>query len=230
MWKKIGNFLLNLFFPKFCFSCQKEGSYLCEDCRALLDISSLHQVFKTDNLDDLYFAFSYKNPLGKKILQKFKYFPFVKELAGVLSSFIIDHFKLIEKSPESFKEFIILSVPQTKKRLKWRGFNQSAEIGKGLAKYFNIEFFENVLVKTKETERQVELSATERKENIKGAFSIKNNDLIKNRKIILVDDIYTTGSTMEEAAKILKNEEAKEVIGVVVARAEPGEDKIEDFN
>lgn len=230
MLKKIGNFLLDLFFPKFCFSCQKEGNYLCEDCRALLDISSLHQVFKTDSLDDLYFAFSYKNPLGKKILQKFKYFPFVKELAGILSSFIIDHFKLIEKSPEAFKEYIILPIPQTKKRLKWRGFNQSSEIGKELAKYFNIEFFENVLVKTKETERQVELSATERKENIKGAFSIKNSDLIKNRKIILVDDIYTTGSTMEEAARTLKKEGAKEVIGIVAARAEPGEDKIEDFN
>lgn len=228
MLKKAKEFFLDLFFPKFCLSCQKEGDYICEDCRALLDISSNHRIFKTKYLDDLYFPLVYKNPITKKIIQKFKYFPFVKDLSGLLSSFIIDHFKLIEKSPDYFKDFIILAIPQTERRLKWRGFNQSVEIGKELAKYFNIEFFEDALIKTKETERQIELSAAERKENIKGAFSIKNGDLIKNRKIVLVDDVYTTGSTMEEAAKILKKAGAKEVIGIVIARAEPGEDKIED--
>ncbi len=227
MWKK--DFFLDIIFPKFCLNCSREGDYLCEDCQGLLDISGFHQTFSTKRLKDLYFPLSYQNFLVKKIIHQFKYQPFVKELSKTLASLIIEHFQLLDNKPDFFSfpenrsssqeaNFILIPIPSTKKRLKWRGFNQAEEIGKELAIFLKISLLNNVLAKIKETPPQVELSDEERKENIEGAFIVRNEELIKNRKILLVDDVYTTGSTMEEAARVLKGAGAKEISGIVVAR------------
>ena len=213
----IKNFLLDLFFPKFCFSCQREGEYLCLDCQATLEISGIHQKEKLSNLNDLYFATDYQKPLVKNLIQRFKYEPFIKELAKPLTSLIIEHFQLLDQKPD-FSDFVLIPVPLEKKKLKWRGFNQAEEIGKELSKFFRISLLNNVLAKIKETPAQVDLSEEERKENIRNAFSIKNGGQILGRKILLVDDIYTTGSTLTECAKVLKEAGAKEIIGIVIAR------------
>jgi len=223
MKEKFTNFILELLFPKFCFNCQREGSYLCEDCRATLEISEVHQpgyppsVGPTQNLRDLYFAIDYQKPLIKNLIQRFKYEPFVKELAFPLSSLIIEHFQLIDNKP-NFANFFLVPVPLEEKKLKWRGFNQAEEIAKELSKFLNLEILNDVLIKVKETLPQVELATEAREENIKGVFSIKNGDLIKNRRILLIDDVYTTGATMNEGARVLKEFGAKEIIGIVVAR------------
>jgi len=235
MWKKIQNFVLNLLYPQFCFNCGQEAtSYLCEDCKSTLEILQSHQKYSSQkgeenkfssspfavarDLKDLYFALPYQNLLIKNLIQKFKYQPFVRELAIPLTSLIITHFQLIEKSPTEFFDFILIPVPLEKRKLKWRGFNQAEEIGKELSKFLKISLLNNVLAKIKETPSQVELSDEERKENIKGVFLVKDEELIKNRKILLIDDIYTTGATMEECARVLKTAGAKEIIGIVVAR------------
>ena len=217
MLSKAKKFLLDLFYPKFCFLCQREGSYLCQDCLATLEISNSHQKYQTGNLKDLYFATDYQNPLIKNLIQKFKYEPFIKELAKNLASLIIEHFQLLDNKPD-FKDFVLIPVPLEKKKLKWRGFNQAEEIAKELSSFLKIPLLSNCLIKTKETLPQVELSDQERKENIKGAFSSKHPELIKERKILLVDDLYSTGSTMEECARVLKQAGAREVIGVAIAR------------
>lgn len=215
MWINTKNFVLNLLFPQFCFNCQKEGSYLCEDCQSILEISSFHQNYPTRNLKDLYFVLSYQNPLIKKLIRRFKYEPFVKELAKPLSLLIINHFQLIEKYPD-FSNFVLISVPLTKKRLKWRGFNPAEEIGKELSNFLKISLISDCLIKIKETLPQVELSDEKRKENIKGVFSCQNKNRIQGKKILLVDDIYTTGSTLEECARVLRESGVKEVFGIVI--------------
>jgi len=230
MTKKIENFL-DLFFPKFCFGCQREGSYLCQDCKAILQISGFHRKFQTENLSDLYFATEYKNPLIKNLIKLFKYEPFVKELAKDLASLIIDHFQLLEKNPPfllSNSELLLIPVPSEKRRLKWRGFNQAEEVGKEIAKFLKIPLFNDVLIKNRETLAQVELSEEERKENVKEVFSCQNPEKIQEKKILLVDDVYTTGSTMKECARVLKKAGVKEVIGLVIARAAPGQDQFKN--
>jgi len=223
--KKIKNFLLNLFFPKFCLGCKREGEYLCQDCKELLEILKIHREYKTKYLSDLYFPLTYKSVLAKRLILSFKYEPFLKDLAETLASLVFDHFILIEEE-NKFSDFILIPIPLEKKRLKWRGFNQTEEVGKKLADFLKIPILNNVLFKIKETPPQINLSEKERKKNIKGCFFVKNESLIKNKKILLFDDVYTTGTTMEEAAKVLKMAGAKEIIGIVLARAEPGEDKI----
>lgn len=224
--KKFTDFLLELFFPKFCFGCQREGNYLCEDCRATLEISKFHKQYSTQNLQDLYFALDYQGPLIKNLIQRFKYPPFVKELAQPLSSLIIEHFQLLDNKP-SFKDFIIIPVPLEKRKLKRRGFNQAEEISKELSSFLGIPLIADCLIKTRETIPQVELTIEARKENIKGVFSIRDEKLIKNKKILLVDDVYTTGSTLEECARVLREAGAKEIIGVVIAKAKPCTDRLQ---
>ena len=229
---KIKSFLLDLFFPKFCLNCQREGSFLCEDCKAILDISSSHQKFQTGNLSDLYYPLEYKNPLIKNLIKHFKYEPFIKELAKDLTSLIINHFQLLDKKPSFLKKnpnYVLVPVPLEKRKLKWRGFNQSEEIGKEISKFLNIPLINDILFKIKETPPQVELSEKEREENIKEVFIIRNREKILGKKILLVDDIYTTGSTMEECSQVLKKAGATEVIGIVIARAAPGQDQFKNI-
>lgn len=231
---QIKNLILEILFPKFCFGCQREGEYLCQDCKSTLDFTTSFYCLcekpkkipkpgkckncKDKNLDGLYFPFSYKIPLIKNLIHNFKYDPFIKELAKPLADCLKDYFLLLDQRPD-FSDFLVLPLPLHKSRLKWRGFNQAAEIGKYFCKNFNLKM-NDVLVKIKKTRPQTELDGKERLENIKGAFLVKNKKLIEDRKILLIDDVYTTGSTMEEAAKILKKFGAKEVWGLVLAREE----------
>ncbi len=233
MGKGIKNYLFDLFFPKQCLGCQKEGSYLCDDCQGCLEISGFHQnperqrreekriyplrPYSTAELADLYFAADYQKPLTRKLIQKFKYEPFIKELAEPLASLIIEHFQLIEKPP-SFTDFFLVPVPLGKKRLRWRGFNQAEEIGDNLAQFWGIPLLNNVLVKIKNTLPQVELSDKEREENIKGAFLCQNPETVRGKKILLINDVYTSGATMTECARVLKKAGSKEIIGLAVAR------------
>jgi len=238
-------FALDIFFPKFCINCGAEGSYLCEDCFALMDILESSyclcekpfrlpfvgkcQKCQQKKLNGLYFAVSYQNNLVKKLIHRFKYEPFAKELSNELSSLIITHFSLLNKAPEfsdsakiasrfNGASFVLVPIPLHKKRLKWRGFNQAEELAKELSKSLGIPLSSNLLIRLKETLPQVDLSKEERENNIRGAFAVINSELIQKKKILLVDDVYTTGITMEECARLLKDQGAKEVWGIAIAR------------
>jgi len=231
---KSKKFFLDLFFPKFCLNCGSKGSYLCEDCLSTIEILEYQfcpgcqkrilnekicpSCRKLIKLDGLYFAASYQNNLVKQLITKFKYEPFAKELKDSLARLIITHFQLCDKKETDFNDFYLIAVPLEKKRLKWRGFNQSEEIAKELAGFLKIPLISDALYKIKQTPPQMELTAEARKENIKGAFLVKNKEKIGGRKILLVDEVYTTGSTMNECARVLKDAGAKEVWGVAVAR------------
>lgn len=259
MKNKTKEFFLNLFFPRFCLGCKKEETYLCQDCRATLEISEHQYCLCNKNplrlpspthlstskgclpphlsigkrnkagkckrcyskkLSGLYSSLSYQEKsLTKKLIHQFKYPPYIKELAKPLSSLIIEHFLLLNKNPQQIcQRGILISVPLFKRKLKKRGFNQTEEIAKELSKTLMVPLISDNLIKIKETSPQVELSEKERRENLRSAFFCKNPALIKQKKIFLIDDVYTTGSTMEECAKTLKKSGAKEVWGIVVAR------------
>lgn len=231
----IKNFLLDLLFPKFCLNCGKEGSYLCQDCFSLIDTfkrqycpfcsepkivldgKTCNSCRKPKKLAGLYCAVSYDNFIVKKLINQFKYEPYIKELSKPLTLLIVTHFINLNNLP-NFKEFILIPVPLHKKKLKQRGFNQASEIGKELSKNLKVPLFDNVLIKIKQTLAQVELKKEQREKNIKGVFACQKPELVKNRKILLIDDIFTTGSTVEECARVLKTAGAKEIWGIAVAR------------
>ena len=228
------NYLLDIFFPKFCLGCGKEGTFLCQDCQSCLEIlednfclcetpKRLPEAGKcsscrTKKLDGLFFAVSYQNKLIKKLIQEFKYEPFIKDLAEPLTNLIISHILSLNEGNRFKKGDILIPIPLSKRKLKSRGFNQSEEIDKELSKELKIPVIADCLIKIKETPAQMELSGEERQENIKGVFEVIKKEKIQGKKILLVDDVYTTGATMEECAKILKLSGAKEVWGIAVAR------------
>jgi len=239
--------MLDLFFPKFCLGCRKEGTYLCDDCRTLLDISEYNYCLcdkkpmrlppdqksgkcsrcQNKQLSGLYFALPYKEKqLTKKLIRQFKYQPYLKDLAKTLASILIEHFVISGKNTnEIWKNAILIPVPLSKKKLKERGYNQSEELAKELSRALQIPVISDCLMKIKHTSPQMELKKEEREKNLKNAFAIKSgatSDVapLSGKKIFLVDDVYTTGSTMEECCLVLKNAGAKSVWGVTIAREE----------
>lgn len=215
-------YLLNLFFPRFCLGCKREGNYLCEDCRSTLDICERTYFVNSKNLSGLYFALPYKErQLTKKMIYQFKYEPYLKDLSKTLTSILIEHFIKTGNNTNKFWEnSILVAIPADKKRLKLRGYNQCQELANELAKIVKVPLLTNNLIKIKQTKPQMELSKNEREINLKNAFIIKNPAEFAGKKVFLVDDVYTTGSTMDECAGILLNAGAKEVFGIAIAREE----------
>jgi ComF family protein len=230
----IKNFALDVLFPKFCVNCGKEGNYICEDCLGLIKIAKeqfcpfckpLKIVLdgktcafcrKYKKLSGLFCATDYKNPLVKKMLKLFKYKSLVRDMALPLCSFIITHFELSNKT---LKIDFVIPVPAHRAKLKRRGFNPAQEIAAGLAKFLKKPLLLDALIKTKPTLAQTELKHwQERAQNVRGAFICEKSELLAGKRVLLVDDIFTTGATMEECAKILKQTGVREIWGAVVAR------------
>lgn len=112
----------------------------------------------------------------------------------------------------------IVPVPVTGKRLKERGFNQSFIIAEEIAKITGREIEHAVLLKKKNTKDQYSLTREERRKNVKGVFAIQDRGRIKGKKILLVDDLFTTGYTAHEAAVTLLRSHAGEVQFFALAR------------
>lgn len=113
---------------------------------------------------------------------------------------------------------LIVPVPLHHSRLRQRGFNQAVLLGRVLARHLSLPMLPDALARTRATEPQIELSAAERRANVKGAFSAKRPDRITGKRILLLDDVMTTGSTMDECARELKKAGAEAVIAVTIAR------------
>lgn len=114
---------------------------------------------------------------------------------------------------------LIIPVPLHVKRLRQRGFNQAVLLGEILAKKWRLPLSRKNLSRIRWTEPQINLTAAERKQNVRGAFALKDAAAIRERRIILLDDVYTTGSTVAECARTLKKGGAEAVFVVTVARA-----------
>ena len=117
---------------------------------------------------------------------------------------------------ENIKKYdTIVPVPISPKRQKERGYNQSLLIAREISHKKNLELMNNCLIKTKNIIEQSKLNKEDRAQNIYGVYELKNKQLVENKKILLIDDIYTTGSTVNECSRILRKANP-EKIGVLV--------------
>jgi ComF family protein len=114
---------------------------------------------------------------------------------------------------------MVVPVPLHPRRLRERGFNQALSLARFVSRFHSISLDRNNLIRSRWTNTQVGLSERKRRENVKGAFIVKKEKNFKNKHILLVDDVYTSGSTVDECAKVLLNAGAQTVHIVTLARA-----------
>jgi len=211
--------IVSIFFPKVCENCENQlgdnEQLLCTDCRHSLPITDFH--FNNDNmvktvlygraeLEEATALLRFeKRGIVQKLMHELKYRS--KEDIGLFFGNWLG-----EELKES-KKFntidIVIPVPLHKKKLKKRGYNQVTKFGKSIAKILNANFEENVLLKTTNTSSQVNKKRLERWQYDNETFSLINANKISNKHILLVDDIITTGATME--ACILELNKAENV-------------------
>ena len=215
---KILKEIINIFYPQTCGLCEQKINerYTCRKCLNIIEYYHERVVIPvtSDNnyCDKIFAAVHYRGVFKDKMLNyKFHDAKYIGASFAEILKIVIEKHDL--------KADIIIAVPISKKRLKERGYNQSEIIAKKLSMFVEIKYQEDILVKTKNNLRQSELTLHERKENVKDAYSIKNIEKIKNKKIILIDDIYTTGATLNECAKVLKQHGALEVLALAVMYA-----------
>ncbi|MGB9765530.1 MAG: ComF family protein [Candidatus Saccharicenans sp.] len=113
----------------------------------------------------------------------------------------------------------IVPIPLHRQKYKTRGFNQAELLTKNLSILSGRPWLKNILVKIKNTPAQVSLEAQEREKNLKGAFAIRKPEKIEGQTLLLVDDVFTTGSTINECARILRQNGAREVRALTIAQA-----------
>ena len=204
-------------FPAYCVYCGVGDHFLCEDCMRGIYANSLRfEIVKCGfYIDGLTVCCAYNSGLIlRKAIHAFKYqfiFHLSEPLGEVLANYL-GHY--------NSDEFVVCPVPLHPRRLRWRGFNQSLLLAEtSSARLVGFEVKE-LLRRVKYSTPQQGLSRDERIENIRGAFEVCDgggSGLI-NKSVILIDDVATTLSTLEECSKVLKDAGYSRVYGIVLAR------------
>ena len=210
------NNILELIYPNVCGICEeicKES--LCKKCAIKMRKYEINLINKHKKMyfNESMHIFKYDEIIRQKLIE-YKF----QDKAYMYKTFA----KIILKNKKVCgfleKYDIIIPVPIHKKRRLKRGYNQTELIAKEICKNISLELKTDVLIKQKNIKAQSELNKNERKQNIKNAFEIKNINEIIDKKILLFDDIYTTGSTVNECSKILKKAGAKQIGVVTIAK------------
>lgn len=190
--------ILNHFCPRCGMQLPKDGEGACINCKR----NNYH--FETARA-----VFSYKDKVVPMI-HKFKYSKY-KFLAEPFAYFMYD---IIIKN--NWKIDKIAYVPLHPKREKNRGYNQSRELAIHLSRLTNIPIFDDI-VRIKDTPTQTKLSRKDREENVKNCFKVSSKNEIKNLNILLLDDVFTTGSTTNEICKELKHSGSGQIFVLTIA-------------
>lgn len=235
--------ILDVLFPKKCVGCNKSGTYFCQNCIQNIKQTDLvcpkceklsiggvtHLVCRRRyGLDGLWSLGIYEDPL-RKAIGKLKY-KYIQEVSKILVDITVEYwakyqpFLLDEIKKSGGQNWMVVPIPLHWYRQNSRGFNQSGLIAKDLAKRLGLKYGE-ILKRARYTKPQVGLKGADRHRNIKNAFEIESR--VKSRKaivpivessVLLVDDVWTTGSTLRECCYILKRSGAKKVWALTLAR------------
>jgi len=235
LFENIKLFSLDICFPIRCLGCQTENSWLCEICLQKIQLrdqqvcpvcekiltpvgQSCFSCKRKSPLAGILVACDYQNQLISQGVHFFKY-RFIDRLAEPLAEVMLRAMHGCELPlPE-----LIIPIPLHPRRLRWRGFNQSqlltAYLAKNLLPNLELETTDKILLRQRYTQPQMKIkNQHHRQQNVYEAFVVHNPEKIRGKKILLVDDIATTGSTIFECARVLKEAGAKEVYAVVIAR------------
>ena len=234
--KKLVLFLADYLFPRDCVACGREGEWLCAKCRSQLNwlpaqvcllcgADNKGQVCVSHNLfiDRFFSAYSYRETAVKELIKLCKYH-FSREAGEILAGLLVD-FLRAEDQQDILKllnywakqnKLLVIAVPLSRRRYRWRGFNQSELLAKVVSAKLAWKFEKKSLIRTRHTKPQAELSAQIRRNNLLQAF-VWRGESLADQVVLLIDDVATTGATLNESARALKIAGAKKVYGLTVA-------------
>jgi ComF family protein len=217
---------ISLVFPEYCFGCETSlvGSekHLCISCLANLPKTDFHRQ-KENLLAKKFwgkipinnaFAFLYfsKKGIVQNMLFSLKY-EGAKELGSKLGLEYAQYLKRESFIPQAD---LVLSVPLHQKKLKKRGYNQAGVFASAFAEELSINYSEEIIKRKKETETQTKKGRLDRWKNVDNIFEIINTEAVKGKKILIMDDVVTTGSTIEACGAALLEAGAAEIsIGAI---------------
>ena len=206
-----------LFFPNICMACMYEApapnKYLCVRCQVSLPKTDFHLQLEnafTDRLWgrlDLHTATAMflmiKNGLAENIVYNIKY----KDATYLATSLGEQYGRTLKKAPLYADIDVVVPVPIHHSKMRTRGYNQSALFGQGIATSLDIPCHENALLKKRKTKSQTKKSRMERLTGVEGEYAVQEAEVLKGKNVLLVDDVMTTGATIESCAlEILKVE------------------------
>ncbi|WNH13680.1 ComF family protein [Thalassobellus suaedae] len=205
--------ILNLFFPKVCYACHNllndNEDTICIDCRHDLPITNIHfedndtikkVLYGRANIENGTALFRFeKKGLIQQLIHNLKYKGY-EHIGFVLGNWLGGELKTLE----TYKDIdVVIPVPLHDKKLKKRGYNQVSKFGQQISEALNIDYKDDVLIKITNTKSQTNKSRFSRWTNTDELFALKNMKTIDNKHILLVDDIITTGATLEACISVL---------------------------
>ena len=222
--REIWKIFLDILFPAICLSCGKflsedeknEIALICSPCLESIPINKI--VFRTGGQYLLFAASSYENAVLRNLIHEFKYRNLMT-LQKPLGKIIIGYLKRVALP---IQDTTIVPIPLHPSRLRSRGFNQAEILARIVGIYLNLSLETETLKRIKNTKSQIDLkSHDERRENIKNCFRVspQSKEKVRDRNILLVDDVYTSGATIDEAAKVLRRAGVKDIKVLVLAKA-----------
>ncbi|SDR81918.1 comF family protein [Formosa sp. Hel1_31_208] len=205
--------LLNLFFPKICLACSNHlcdnELHICTNCRHQLPLTSFHDDKDNKVHKSLYGRVKLENATAllhfskkgivQQLLHNLKYKGH-EEVGQILGEWLGEELKLV---PSYADIDVVIPVPLHRLKLKSRGYNQVDKFAKALSSALNAEFNNSTLLKTTNTKTQVFKDRLKRNTLEQSNFEITNASILANKHILLVDDIITTGATVEDCANQL---------------------------
>jgi len=220
--------LINLLFPTFCIICKKDGDYICRQCyQEMFPVLQIrcpvcdqpvykyfyhNECLEKMNFEGLVYVFPYGDKFHDIIESvKYKYYYDICNFLGII---LARNFKILVKF--DYTLYLVTSVPIHKSKLKSRGFNQAEVIGRAFGKELGLSY-QDLLKRVRKTQTQVGLDKLERVANLKNCFKFAQSNIPKN--VILIDDIFTTGTTIRECSTTLKDAGVERVFVSVLAKA-----------
>ena len=228
------NRIFNLIFPKTCLHCGNNlatnENLICENCVKKLVFRTgefcpkCSSVLKSNKcemceeinytFDNAFSAFKYSKVV-KSLVHSIKYKEY-KKVGKFLAIYMTEYWKKYVKIDDV--DYVI-PVPLHKVKKRMRGYNQAKIIGENFAKLMNFKFDSSLIKRINFTKTQTKLTKLQREKNIKNAFEVSDAKKIQNKKFLIIDDVFTTGSTVNEISDILRNFKADKIYVLTAARA-----------